>query len=314
MQKTNAGVVVLGTGGTIAGVSQPGDDERHYLAAQQGIEQVLASVPDLPAGILLGCEQVAQIDSKDMGYAVWLRLVERLRHHLARAEVTGVVVTHGTDTLEETAYFLQRVLAPVKPVVLTAAMRPATAAEPDGPSNLRDAFAVACAGSASGVLATLAGRVFAGTDVRKVHPTRLDAFAAGEAGALGRVVAGRVQWDRLPQAGTAAANVVLPASAGEWPRVEVVYSHTGSDGVLVQALCNAGARGVVAVGTGNATLHQSLEEALRDAQAAGVRVLRSTRCPEGAATEKPGDAFPVARGLTPAQARIELQLQLMREP
>lgn len=311
MQNTNAAVVVLGTGGTIAGVSPPGADERHYVAARQGIEQLLAAVPQLPPGVLIGCEQVAQVDSKDMAFQVWLHLVERVQFHLARPEVSAVVVTHGTDTLEETAYFLQRLLAPRKPVVLTAAMRPATATQPDGPGNLRDAVVLASDDGAEGVLVTLAGRVFAGAEVRKVHPTRLDAFGAGGDGPLGAVVAGQVQWHRSPPRDDALSGVTLPEAPADWPRVEVVMSHAGSDGLVVRTLCAAGVRGLVAIGTGNATLHERLEDALRDAQRLGVRVLRSTRCLDGAATAKDGDAFPVATGLTPAQARIELLLQLM---
>ena len=135
-------VVVLGTGGTIAGSAASADDNLGYVAGVLGVGALVASASDGDA-LAVETEQVAQIDSKDMSFAIWLQLARRVAHHVARAEVTGIVVTHGTDTLEETAYFLSRVVAVAKPVVLTAAMRPATSRQADGPQNLADAIAVA---------------------------------------------------------------------------------------------------------------------------------------------------------------------------
>ena len=141
-------IVILGTGGTIAG---SGDDVG-YTAGQVGVPQLVAAVPAL-ASRALEAEQVAQVDSKNMSHAIWQALAQRVAHHLARPEVAGVVITHGTDTLEETAYFLHRVLAPGKPVVLTAAMRPSTSLQADGPQNLLDAVTLAGWSGAGGVLA-----------------------------------------------------------------------------------------------------------------------------------------------------------------
>ena len=147
--------VILGTGGTIAGRATRAGDNVGYVAGQVNAQDLIGAVPAL-AGMPLEVEQVAQIDSKDMGFAVWQRLAQRVAHHLVREEVTGVVITHGTDTLEETAYFLQQVLRPTKPVVLTCAMRPATALVPDGLQNLLDAVAVAGDVQAHGVMAVCA--------------------------------------------------------------------------------------------------------------------------------------------------------------
>ncbi len=141
-----AKIVILGTGGTIAGTAASPADAIGYTAAQLGVAQLVAGVPAL-AGLPLESEQVAQLDSKDMDFATWQRLAQRVAAHLARDEVQGVVITHGTDTLEETAYFLHRVLAPAKPVVLTAAMRPATSLQADGPQNLLDAVTLARSGA-----------------------------------------------------------------------------------------------------------------------------------------------------------------------
>ena len=165
MQSIASKIVVLGTGGTIAGTSVDAADNVGYTAAQLEVSSLVRAVPPL-ADVPLEAEQVAQVDSKDMSHAVWRALALRCAHHLARPEVAGIVITHGTDTLEETAWFLQRVLAPAKPIVLTAAMRPATALQSDGPQNLLDAVCVARSAVASGVVAVLGGQVHGAGDLR----------------------------------------------------------------------------------------------------------------------------------------------------
>ena len=309
MQTIASVVVILGTGGTIAGTAaQPGDNVG-YSAAQIGVAQLVETVPALQQ-VQFEAEQVAQVDSKDMGFALWRSLAERVARHLGRPDVAGIVITHGTDTLEETAYFLQRVLAPVKPVVFAAAMRPATSLQADGPQNLLDAVAVAQAVGARGVVAVLAGQVHSSLDVRKRHPYRLDAFSSGDAGVLAHVEEGVLRRHRPWPEGEALGLERLPADTARWPRVEVVMSHAGADGSLVRALCSDGVQGIVVAGTGNGSVHQVLESALLAAQAAGVRVWRSTRCGDGAVLAGDDDGLPAAGALTPVQARIELMLQL----
>ena len=310
-----ARVVVLGTGGTIAGTSASAGDNVGYTAAQRGVDQLVAEVPAL-AQVSLETEQIAQLDSKDMGYAVWRRLAHRIAHHLARADVAGVVITHGTDTLEETAWFLQRVLAPIKPVVLTAAMRPATALHSDGPQNLADAIAVALSAGASGVVVALAGTLHAARDVRKVHPYRVDAFSSGDAGPLAWIEEGRLRILRnWPEAGDGLGIESLPPEGGDWPWVEIVTSGVQADGAAVRALLAAGVRGLVVATTGNGSVHTDLEATLLEAQKQGVAVLRATRCLDGtiveAASAQP-DPLPSAGDLTPVKARIELMLKLLR--
>ena len=195
MQKKASTVVVLGTGGTIAGTAADAGDNVGYTAAQLGVAQLVKAVPALQA-TTLDVEQVAQVDSKDMSHEVWRSLALRCAHHLARDDVTGIVITHGTDTLEETAWFLQRVLALSKPIVLTGAMRPATALQTDGPQNLLDAVTVAQSPDARGVVAVLSGRVHGARDVRKVHPYRVDAFNSGDAGPIACVEEGELRMFR----------------------------------------------------------------------------------------------------------------------
>jgi len=303
-------IVVLGTGGTIAGTSAVASDNVGYTAAQIGVAQLVQAVPAL-AAVPLECEQVAQIDSKDMGFAVWRTLALRAAHHLARDDVAGLVVTHGTDTLEETAYFLQRVLAPGKPVVMTAAMRPATSLQADGPQNLLDAVRVAGYAGAHGVVAVLNGQVHSAHDVRKTHTYRLDAFSSGDAGPLGVLEEDRLRRFRPWPQGIAMGAERLPADVSTWPRVEIVTSHAGASGAVVRALCAGGAQGLVVAATGNGTLHHEVEAALREAQAQGVRVLRSSRCLNGRVLAQADDVLPSADDLTPVKARVELMLGMM---
>jgi L-asparaginase len=308
MQNAQAIVVVLGTGGTIAGTAADAADNVGYRAAQLGADRLVALIPAL-AGEAIEVHQVAQLDSKDMDFATWQLLAARLTEQLARPEVVGIVVTHGTDTLEETAYFLQRVLAPHKPVVLAAAMRPATALLADGPQNLLDAVRVARTPGARGVVAVLAGTVHGALDVRKVHTYRLDAFDSGDAGPIAHVEEGCVRRHRAWPEGDAIGLARLPADPAHWPRVEIVMSHAGATGSLVRALVAAQVQGIVVAGTGNGSLHQALEAALLAAQAAGIAVLRSSRCADGAVIDAAPSTLRSAGSLTPAQARIELMLR-----
>jgi L-asparaginase len=314
LQVTPSKIVVLGTGGTIAGAAASAQDNIGYTAGQIGVAQLLDAVPALAAHPLVA-EQVAQVDSKDMDVGVWQRLVARCAHWLAQPDVAGLVVTHGTDTIEETAWLLQAVLAPAKPVVLTCAMRPATSLAADGPQNLLDAVAVARWPGARGVVVVCAGVVHGAADVQKVHPYRIDPFASGDAGPLGYVEEGTVRlvrnWPQAPVEWTSSA-INSIAIARRWPQVEIVTSHAGNQGAVVRALVAQGVDGIVVAGTGNGTVHQALEAALLDAQAAGVRVVRASRCASGRVLPGPDDRFPDSQGLSPVKARLALWLELLR--
>jgi len=302
-------IVILGTGGTIAGTATDAADNVGYTAAQIGVDQLIAAVPQLAAR-RLEHEQVAQLDSKDMDFATWQRIAEGVARHLARPEVSGLVITHGTDTLEETAWFLQRVLAPAKPVVITAAMRPATALLKDGPQNLLDAVAVAADGEAAGVLVAFAGQIHSAAQVRKVHSYKVNAFASAEGAQLGVVEEGTVRWfGRSALAAKALGIERIARPAAQWPRVQIVMNHVGADGAIVDALLAQGIEGIVVAGTGNGTLSVALEGSLERALSSGVKVLRSTRCDAGPVTA--AGMLPSAGALGPVKARIELILDLL---
>ena len=304
-------VVILGTGGTIAGSAGSGCDNIGYTAARLGIEQLLQSVPAISHRGALIAEQVMQVDSKDMSFAAWALLAGRVNHFLAREDVQGIVITHGTDTLEETAYFLHSVCRPAKPVVLTCAMRPATALLSDGPQNLMDSVAVARQEGATGVVVVCAGTVHSASDVQKVHPYKLDAFDSGDAGPIAHIEEGCLRILRnwpVTQHGQASPAIETVA---EWPRVEIVMSYAGATGSMVEALVAQGVKGLVVACTGNGTIHHALLTALLKAQTAGVKVLRATRCVNGRVLAMPGDVIPDSNGLNPLKARLALMLELM---
>lgn len=320
-----ATIRVLGTGGTIAGRAASAADHVGYTAGEVPVAELLGDVP-VPAGVQVQAQQVAQIDSKDMGPAVWRAVLAAVHAAVHDPAVCGVVVTHGTDTLEETAYVLQRVLNPAKPVVLVSAMRPATASLRDGPQNLQDGLQLAAMPGACGVLAVCMGQVHSGLDVRKVHNHDLVAFDSGDAGCVGELRQGRwTQWRPWPQLAMADAGVLDKLLSGApWPRVEWVSSHGGQDGYVVRALLAASQaaaqqgdeagmlKGLVVAGTGNGTLHQDLEAALREAQAAGVQVRRTTRVARGTVIDAGHSPIEVI-ALPPAKARLALMLDLLTE-
>ena len=275
-------IVVLGTGGTIAGAATGDPSLPSYTAGVLGVDALLQSVPALGRLAQIHTEQVANLDSKDMTFAVWTQLAERVAYWLAQPQIQACVITHGTDTLEETAYFLRLVLDTDKPVILTAAMRPATALNADGPQNLLDAVRVAVhpAARGLGVVCVLHGVVHAARDVTKANTHAVEAFSSGERGPLGEVdgEALRLWRQPVPEAG---APFPLPA-AGGWPRVELLTNAAGSDSALVCCLISSTALqprlgGLVVAGTGGGTMHRELEAALRWAEQQGVRVRVASR-------------------------------------
>ncbi len=309
MATSSPHLLLIATGGTIAGRAASAQDNLGYRA-ELGVADLVAAVPAL-AGVPLRAVQLAQLDSKDMSHAVWQALVRLLAQELARDDVTGVVITHGTDTLEETAYFLQRVLAPTKPIVMTAAMRPATSLQADGPQNLLDAVTVAQASGACGVLVVLGGQVHAGDEVRKVDSYRLQAFDSLPAGPLALVEEGRIlclrPWPQGQPMGSACCDRPLP----DWPRVAWLTSHAGFNAALIDAAVAAGFHGLVLAGTGNGTLHAELEAAAVRAAAAGVELRLTTRCASGRVVGAQARSVPVSATHSAAQARVALLLELL---
>ena len=316
MAEKRSKVVVLGTGGTIAGWAPDPLQARKYQAGE-------LTASDLVRGLGTGqdyivTEEVARIDSKNMGWAVWQNLVARLQHWLDQDDVQGVVVTHGTDTLEETAILLHTLFSDTKTVVITGAMRAANVPDPDGPANLRHALALAGAPGSAGVVCVFAGQVHAAASVTKVNCQALNAFGSDDPVALDIALE---NLDALQKrfAQQATPTVALSAKAlaqvHAWPWVELVFNHADQEGAVVKALLESKTppQGWVVAGTGNGTMSQGLEAALSLAQQRGAWVWRTSRCAQGQVQAQAGEPFQTTPGLNPYKARVVLALALVAE-
>ncbi|MBN9695151.1 MAG: asparaginase [Zoogloea sp.] len=290
---------ILATGGTIAGTADAASGGLRYRAAALPVAQLLGNMDGLD-GLPLEAEQVLSLDSKDMRPADWLVLLAATRRALQDPQVSGVVILHGTDTMEETAYFLHLTLPPGKPVILTGAMRPADHPAADGPANIRAALALVATANEGqqGVQVFMNGQAFAAREVVKARSTGLDAF------------------DRLPgQAGaTHPAGHFAALQVDTLPEVFVLPGYAGAPAELIDASVVAGARGLVLALTGHGSVPTAWEAALARAQAAGVVVLRASRCSgpvsRNANADDDGRDWLTAGDLPPAKTRIALMLAL----
>ncbi|MDR2924539.1 MAG: type II asparaginase [Azoarcus sp.] len=309
-------VYVLATGGTIAGrLASTGP---RYRAGVLGIEALLGAVPALRGLADLSGEQVENIGSQDMDEFVWLKLAHRVNALLADPATDGIVITHGTDTLEETACFLDLTVRSPKPVVLVGAMRPAGSPGADGPTNLLDAVTVAAHPSAAGrgVLVVMHGSLFEARDVAKVSSLSLSAFAAPNAGAVGQLADGRIHYGQ--RAALSPERLVFDVSGlDRLPAVGIVYGHAGASATPVKALVDAGCRGIVSAGVGSGNVHRDVLAALADASGRGVIVVRASRVAAGLTlrnveVDDNRFGFVAAGALNPQKARVLLQLALTR--
>ncbi len=313
---TMPAIAVLATGGTIAGrASRPGSTVE-YEAGCLDVDSLLEAVPGLHEIAALRCEQVANIGSQHMTEAIWLRLAASVDRALEDPGIAGVVALHGTDTLEETAYFLNLVTRGGKPVVVTGAMRPADAASADGPMNTLNAVRLAACGAAAGmgVLVALNDRIHAARDVVKSDTMDLAAFQSPGTGPLGRMVDGRPVFRRRPDKRHTADSEFRIGGLASLPRVEIVYGHAGQRREAVDAAA-AVAAGLVHAGVGMGHVHEAARPAFVDAMRKGVRVVCSTRVPAGPVSLDAGyveEGFISGGGLNPQKARVLLQLALTR--
>ena len=313
-------VLVLATGGTIAGRADARAASA-YAAGKIDAAELLGDVPGLDKLATLSALQVASIGSQDMNDQVWFELARRIQAAFAADLADGVVITHGTDTLEETAFFLDQALAGHRPVVLTGAMRPATAPDADGPANLLAAVAVAAAPASAGrgVLVALGGQIQAARWVQKIHATALQAFASPNAGPLGHVDAAGVRFEQ-PLAQSLAQSTRgrdgpayrLPANA-PLPRVDIIHAHANMDAAPIDDAARRGARGIVLAGVGNGNTSAPALAALSRAARSGVLVVRASLIGAGRVSrnvEIADDAqgFVAALDLNAQKARILAQL------
>jgi L-asparaginase len=311
-------VVVLATGGTIAGAAST-DVQAGYTSGQVGVEQLLNAVPQAKKLAHLRGEQISNIGSQDMNDEVWIKLATRVNELLAMPDVTGVVITHGTDTIEETAYFLNLVVKSDKPVVLTASMRPSTALSADGPLNFYNAVAIAAdkAAVGRGVLVVVNDWIHGASSLTKTSTTAVQTFMSPLSGLIGTVAYGEAEWYRRPVGKNTVTSEFSVNRNTVLPRVDIIMATENMDGTLINAAAAAGAKGIVVAGVGNGNMTKPALDAL-SAQAkrsiVGVRSSRVTTGQVGRNVEVNDDkeGLVASLGLNPQKARVLLRLALLK--
>jgi len=320
MSTPKPGLLLLATGGTIAGQAASAERTQAYVPAALPVDHLVASVPGLHALARIRAEQPYSIGSQHLRSSHWLVLAARIRQALHDPDIDGIVITHGTDTLEETALFLDLICARGKPIALTGAMRPATALSADGPMNLYAAAAVAAdpAAAGAGALVVMNDQIFAPHQACKAHTSRTDAFIARDGTPLGLLADGRPVW-RVNAARAAAERPSLAKHFRELPdalpRVDLLASQVDVDPALVSWLLERGARGIVVAGTGHGSLSTPLQEALREAVGRGCLVVRASRVASGpvqrgASVDDEANGFVAAGFMPPHKARLLVSVAL----
>ncbi|MEA3146859.1 MAG: hypothetical protein QOI53_2388 [Verrucomicrobiota bacterium] len=318
-EKTLPTVVILATGGTIAGSGATSTTTVGYKAATVPVQALIDAVPELKKIANVRGEQVFQIASQNMTNDYWLKLAKRVNDLLQQPEVSGIVVTHGTDTLEETAYFLNLVSKSEKPVVIVGAMRPSTALSADGPINLYNAVLIAGSKEAvgKGVLVCLNDQINAARDVTKTNTSTADTFKSPELGILGYVQGNRVAFYRLPARKHTLNSEFDISGVEKLPNVEIAYGFANVSRTAVDAFAASGVDGIVYAGVGDGNPSQLTEQALADARAKGILIVRSARVGNGiiARNNEVNDDqrdFVVSDTLNPQKARILLTVALTK--
>jgi L-asparaginase len=313
-------IKVLATGGTIAGAQTTQADEG-YKSGSFSVEDLIKAVPQLKNLAELSGEQIANIGSQTMNHEVWLKLAARCNELLGQADVDGIVVTHGTDTMEETAYFLSLVVKSDKPLVLVGSMRPATAISADGPINLYNGVALAAnpESKGRGPLVVLNDTIHYGRESQKMHTTRMDTFHSPNRGIAGMMNTGKTFFysRNTTRHTTRSEFSVAGFKTNDLPRVEIVYSHVNLGGETIDFLASQGVKGIVLAGVGDGNSTDAVIAALERAARKGVAVVRSSRVGSGVVdrnVEVNDDklGFLAAMELNPQKARILLMLGLTK--
>lgn len=304
-------LIVLSTGGTIAGQAGSATG-RDYLPAQIPIDAFLALAGKLGLGARLDGRQIASIGSENIGPAIWHRLHSECTAAMANDTVDGIVITHGTDTAEETAFLLDLTLPTTKPVVLVGAMRPADAVGSDGLRNFANAVRVASDADAAGrgVLLVMSDRVIAARDARKARTGGSDAFRGFPRDAVAAVTPASLEWFDAPWRPGEAARFALPE---RYPVVQIAYAQAGMREEDISHWSRRAPAGIVVGGFGAGTMPEAISRVLRAMAAKGTIVVRSSRVDEGLVDRDPSDdtnGFVAARALGPPKSRILLQVLL----
>lgn len=307
-------ITILATGGTIAGGGESAS-KSNYTAGTVGVDSLVQAVPQLREIALIKGEQIVNIGSQDMNDKVWLTLAKKINADCDKTD--GFVITHGTDTMEETSYFLDLTVKCNKPVVLVGAMRPATSMSADGPFNLYNAVVTAADPQSAyrGVLVVMNDMVLDGRNVTKTSTTDVATFKSGNFGPLGYIHNGKIDYQRAPGRKHTTATPFNVNDLNKLPEVGIIYNYANASDLPVRALVKAGYQGIVSAGVGNGNLYKSVFDSLVSAARNGTVVVRSTRVATGSTTQ---DAevddkkygFVASGTLNPQKARILLQLAL----
>lgn len=315
-QKPN--IHILATGGTIAGTGASAI-ATNYTAGQVAISSLLDAVPEIKNIANVTGEQIVKIGSQDMNDEVWLTLAREINQLMKDPNIDGIVITHGTDTMEETAYFLNLTVKGDKPVVLVGAMRPSTAISADGPLNLYNAVVVAAdkASKGKGVLVAMNGNILGAADVSKMNTVSVETFQAPNSGALGHVLNGKVTYTASPEKKHTTQSVFDVSQLDKLPKVGIVYGYSNIDADMVAPMLENGYQGIVHAGVGNGNIHKNVFPVLTDARKKGILVVRSSRVPAGPTSldAEVNDAeyqFVASQGLNPQKARVLLMLALTK--
>lgn len=317
MKKAKSRIAILGTGGTIAGFIDSTIATTGYAAGAIDIDVLIKAVPQIRDLADISWEQIANIDSSNMCDEIWLRLAKKIAKLFAEG-IDGVVITHGTDTMEETAYFLNLTIKSDKPVVLVGAMRPSTAISADGPKNLYNAVALVVNKEAKnkGVMVAINDKILSARGVVKTHSLNVDAFSSPDFGDLGYIVDGKVFfYNNVTKAHT--KNTPFDVSKlTSLPKVDILYSYSNDgSGVAAKALFEHGTKGIVVAGSGAGSIHKNQKDVLKELLKKGLKVVVSSRVVAGCVAVSDSDeklGFISAEDLNPQKARVLLMLALTK--
>src|SRR6478672_4992637 len=311
-------VIILATGGTIAGAGASAD-RAGYTAGKIPIDDLIGGIPTVKKIATITGEQVASVGSQDMTLDIWKKLAVRANEIFAKDEADAIVVTHGTDTQEETGYFLDLLVNSTKPVVLTGSMRPATAISADGPKNLYDAITVAIdpKSKGRGVLISFNEGIFDAREVMKLSTSFTNAFGSPNTGAVGQAYDGRVEYYLSSDREVNPKKPIVIKADTKLPRVDIVYMYADAPSDQIDMLIGKKVDGIVIAGVGNGNFNKAYMEAVKRAVAAGIIVCRASRAPSGRVVlhdEINDDELGtiVSDDLTPQKARILLMLGLTK--
>lgn len=309
---------ILATGGTIAGTGSSATTSQ-YTAGQVAIGTLLDAVPQIKDIANVTGEQIVSIGSQDMNDQVWLTLANRINELLASPECDGIVVTHGTDTMEETAYFLNLTVHSDKPVVLTGAMRPSTAMSADGPLNLYNSVVTAASKDSygRGVMIVMNGLILGAHSTQKMNTVDVQTFQAPDAGPLGYVYNSRPYYNMQTQKRHTTQSVFDVKGLKELPKVGIVYAYSNIDADVMEPFLTKGYKGIIHAGLGNGNYHKNIFPSLLEARKKGILVVRSSRVPTGPTTlyDEVDDEkyeFVASWELNPQKSRVLLMLALTK--